>query len=455
MPLRNWNSKVLHRRTYGGNLERVTLLKRGDDQAMGTVTRLTLFQCLLPTMRVEGRIKAVSESFYSGQAVKVLCDKGSVLEATINHPALTPRGFLPVGSLKPGDCLVTDEGRVDVAADDVQYAPPTIQQTFQTFLELPGTLTRHSSRPFEFHGDGCSMKGQVNIVNPHWELLRNWNFQRTQGSSDYIFDGSDSPTSDVETFSEGSFPRERSSLFELPVGRCNLTFSLVGGHLTPFELFGFRRGPHSNFSVCKYADNCFGTDAESSAKGERGFPGRVALNNFFFRFSQARPPIIAVDSVHLGHGSEFDTCRPEPSLDSLAADSVFLSELLGRFPGRITTNKIINIDRFHYEGPVYDAETTMGYYTGSVLGSKLFLSNCRIRVRTHTGEPLLRTLAAGDRSEWMIPRCELDRVGVAEINALDRIVGKDGQVWQPEAPEGILIRLFKNIVSVPVRRVKN
>ena len=90
---------------------------------------------------------------------------------------------------------------------------------------------------------------------------------------------------------------------------------------------------------------------------------------------------------------------------------------------------------------------------GTVTSYTLF--QCRIRSRQHTGEPIRTSLAAGDRSEWMVPACELARVGIDHINALDRIVGPDGQVWQPEAPEGIHIRLFTNIISIPVRRAKD
>lgn len=83
------------------------------------------------------------------------------------------------------------------------------------------------------------------------------------------------------------------------------------------------------------------------------------------------------------------------------------------------------------------------------------LYQCRIRRRYHTGEPLSRSLASGDRSEWRIPVCELARVGVDYLNALDRIVDQWGHVWQPESTENLDIHLFDNLVNVPVRRVPN
>lgn len=45
MPMRRINSHVFHRRLYSGQLQKITILKRNDDQAEGTVTRYELYQC--------------------------------------------------------------------------------------------------------------------------------------------------------------------------------------------------------------------------------------------------------------------------------------------------------------------------------------------------------------------------------------------------------------------------
>ena len=45
MPLNQRNSRVCHRTLFAGILEKVTILKRGDDQREGTVTAYKVFQC--------------------------------------------------------------------------------------------------------------------------------------------------------------------------------------------------------------------------------------------------------------------------------------------------------------------------------------------------------------------------------------------------------------------------
>lgn len=45
MPLRENNTTVFHRCTYAGELEKITLLKRENDQRQGIVRSVILFQC--------------------------------------------------------------------------------------------------------------------------------------------------------------------------------------------------------------------------------------------------------------------------------------------------------------------------------------------------------------------------------------------------------------------------
>lgn len=80
--------------------------------------------------------------------------------------------------------------------------------------------------------------------------------------------------------------------------------------------------------------------------------------------------------------------------------------------------------------------------------------DCREKKIDHSGEPLKGTAAAGDRTIWQIPRIEMDRLGITEFNALDRIIGPDGQTWQIEANDGeVKIQLGKNFCNLSTRRV--
>lgn len=81
------------------------------------------------------------------------------------------------------------------------------------------------------------------------------------------------------------------------------------------------------------------------------------------------------------------------------------------------------------------------------------LHQCRQTMQYREGETLLRGMNVGNRCEWCLPRIELDRVGVAYINPLDRIVDSKGRYWQPEADNLITIKLFEVHVHLACKRV--
>lgn len=92
---------------------------------------------------------------------------------------------------------------------------------------------------------------------------------------------------------------------------------------------------------------------------------------------------------------------------------------------------------------------------GVVRACKVF--DCRRRQIHKTGEALQGDMSSSHRTEWCIPRIELDRVGIHYINSLDRIVEStdDGgmpinppRVWQPEASTMIDIKLFENQLKI-------
>jgi hypothetical protein len=70
-----------------------------------------------------------------------------------------------------------------------------------------------------------------------------------------------------------------------------------------------------------------------------------------------------------------------------------------------------------------------------------------------TGEPIAGDVTSSESRTLHIPRVELDRVGVAYINSLDRFVDEQGGVWQPESTTTITVKLFLNHLCVACLRV--
>ena len=82
------------------------------------------------------------------------------------------------------------------------------------------------------------------------------------------------------------------------------------------------------------------------------------------------------------------------------------------------------------------------------------LFQCRRKKIFHSGEAIEESMAAQDVTIFQIPNIELQRVGVNEINALDRIVDEDNFTWQPEGDTTIVYQLGGNFLNIDCRRVE-
>jgi len=70
-----------------------------------------------------------------------------------------------------------------------------------------------------------------------------------------------------------------------------------------------------------------------------------------------------------------------------------------------------------------------------------------------TGEPLQHDMVSDHRTVWHLARVELDRIGVAYISPIDRIVDDQQRYWQPESTTNIDIKLFELHVHFSALRV--
>ena len=88
---------------------------------------------------------------------------------------------------------------------------------------------------------------------------------------------------------------------------------------------------------------------------------------------------------------------------------------------------------------------------GTVTAYTLF--QCRRSIISRTGESIQQDIEVDTRTVWHLPTIELERIGVAFINNLDRIVDNIGRYWQPEANVLIQHKLFSTHSHVHCLRV--
>jgi hypothetical protein len=84
---------------------------------------------------------------------------------------------------------------------------------------------------------------------------------------------------------------------------------------------------------------------------------------------------------------------------------------------------------------------------------RLTLFECRRSMHHKNMQPVQGDMSAHHWTVWHIPRTELDRVGVAHINALDIFIDYSGpehveRWWEPESTTNISVKLFEDHVCV-------
>jgi hypothetical protein len=109
---------------------------------------------------------------YSGKLVTITTTEGNKLTGTPNHPVLTSKGWVGLGSLSEGDYVVSrcpaesPRGNVRPLVDpDVADQPVPIAEVARTLAQANGGLGRTERRethPVDFHGDGAY--GYVDVV---------------------------------------------------------------------------------------------------------------------------------------------------------------------------------------------------------------------------------------------------------------------------------------------------
>ena len=265
--------------------------------------------CLLPDVRVEApHVVAGSRVFYDGQAVEISMSNGQRLAVTPNHMILTESGFVPAQSLSEGDyviCCTDGQGMIQSVDPHNNNGPAAVSDIWDA-LVMQSNMVR-GSMPIsseDFHGDGRSCDGDVNIVWSERLLLD---------------DSSDAPVN--EHIAEVGFGEGCSELSHFP----------CGGGLHAF------------------------------------FQRTMAANNSGVGVCAQGAPFTGGQLAHvLEHGgataTRADTGVEKPLAEDVTADSRLARQLQLRFARFIAPQQVTEVRNFNYSGHVYDLQTVEHWY---------------------------------------------------------------------------------------------
>jgi len=449
MPLNKHNCRVFHRTLFAGILETVTLLKRNDDQQENVVQSYVLFQCLLPDNQISGDFVGASKTRYSGEAVKLQTLSGTQLGVTVNHPVLTPGGFVKAGRLKPGDDVVCEQINTGSTSTKIKDRPSFVGDVFQSLSEKLGVFTSSKVAPFEFLGDGQFLKGEIDVVGSNRELLENRNTSASKLFCDSNLNGLYSQASLKNCNRVPNLICSRPFASQGSQISCfGLIPSLFGSQASCFDLISLTARPSNHTSFSQHPMNSFFVYVEKSGKRSRALARQIPTANLI-----RRQVGVSSDSFGYTSASESDAGSLESISQRVEVNAGHLGNISDTMAGKVKIDKLIKIHRFHYDGPVYDFATKQGYYKASSTGDKIYVSNCRRSLITKTGEPIQNGMLSEHRTVWHIPRIVLDQVGVRYLNPADRIVDKEGRYWQPESTTVITEKLFSLHIDLECLRI--
>lgn len=213
----------------------------------------------------------VTRRTQQGTFVQLSTVNGHQLTVTPNHPVLTLGGYVPAGSIKPGQYLVATAVAV---TPEVQDGPPRADETFRAARKF-GTEQRVVGAAVQFHGDAAE-GAEVQVVSTDSELWHK-SYPAMKGtfrdSRFYGLSDAESPCFGDSGAKRGSGPvvpglvdaGTRSGVLAGSVGAGGERSSLVGGQRGHADTIRFRTRTDRQASLFQSAHDQGTRDPETLA----------------------------------------------------------------------------------------------------------------------------------------------------------------------------------------------
>ena len=328
-----------------------------------------LVNCYLPGTKVSGRFITGSKAWYSGEVCVIETRMGERLTVTINHPILTDKGWVPAHQLREGNYLLTHSNKIrdcSLLNENDKNGPVAIEDVFNA-LRTDGRSRFKKVSALDFHGDGSSIKSQIEIVDTTRVLLLRRHSESSKQRSNRSFVPTDVGQSFMAAFSSAQFGKRGVSVStscEPSVSHLSNNQFAVILDARPLNKFCFGLAAQWD-TPFKESGKCSAVYIKPLGQFEHANSRQIELDDFLSinRFeSNARFRTISQS------GASFE----EAQKSNVRATQLF-TELQSASAGQVKPDDIIRIGRLKFDGHVYDLQTDTGY----MLANNVLSSNCR------------------------------------------------------------------------------
>jgi SPP1 gp7 family putative phage head morphogenesis protein len=327
-------------------------------------------RCVLGDTHVSpGLLAAAFRSRYRGNVVTVGLANGERLTVTIDHPVLTPAGWIKAETLRKGDQLLGHGLNLAMApgaeSPDLHEVPATAEQVFTAFSQACSVSSvAMPASALDLHGDGQFIEGDIEVVRANGFLYGHWVTERGDGSSNGDGIGRSIRFSPFTSFrdADGALLWHAATA-NGSMSRADEALAILGGGLSHAE-------QHRLASVA-WRDPVLAQERRDGAplNAERcgnGLDAAAPLEHL------QRRGLVVDGSV----AGETDAGLPEVAIDDILRDADSQGDVLCAHPGLVELHEVVSVEINPFHGFVYTFETFCGAYA---MGERVRVAsrNCR------------------------------------------------------------------------------
>lgn len=332
--------------------------------------------------------------YYEGEIVVLHTSGGKVLPVTPNHPILTPKGWVAAGAFDVGDEVIRYTGAKGQSLDDPDdiQVPTPIEDVTAALRESGNVITRSVPVASEyFHGDGAG--SEVCVIRANRLLVNGFDSFLSEAIGKEDLRGIDMESSFLAGFgSLATLVKRTLAAASNFVSGGGLGFQFFGRHACNSLAHRFASvggGGVSGLSQTQ-ADR-HRSNAEMMGEGLFGPSALIHADDLINRevFAEVSPARGPDSGTNL---TQLDTGFSTSLFDAGDRDANDFRHLFDRLSGLVELDYIVNRERRHFRGHVYNLQTREGWYAAN----SIITQNCQ-----HRATPYIEELAddpAGDRA---------------------------------------------------------